>query len=90
MIISEYGPDLSRFPSEEQFVSHAPGATCTEERRQAGQKRKGGTAPAHVSQPLCVWRRNRCDTATPLSGRTIGARREEKGRALQHLPEPEK
>ncbi len=23
MIISEYGPDLSRFPSEEQFVSHA-------------------------------------------------------------------
>src|ERR1019366_5760780 len=23
VIISEYGPDLSRFPSEEQFVSHA-------------------------------------------------------------------
>ena len=40
VILSEYGPDLSRFPSEEQFVSHATLAPHTEERRQAGQKEK--------------------------------------------------
>ena len=41
VVLSEYGPDLSRFPSEKEFVSHVnAGAAQTDERRQAGQEEK--------------------------------------------------
>ena len=39
VVLSEYGPDLSRFPTEKEFVSHVTLAPRdTRECRQAGQK----------------------------------------------------
>ena|SRR5579884_1324879 len=39
VMLSEYGPDLSRFPGEKEFVSHVTPAQA-HERRQAGQEEK--------------------------------------------------
>jgi len=38
VILSEYGPDLSRFPTEKQFVAHMRLAPYTDQRRQTGQE----------------------------------------------------
>jgi hypothetical protein len=40
VVVSEYGSDLSRFPTEKQFVSHATFAACAQKRRQARKKEK--------------------------------------------------
>jgi transposase len=41
VVLSEYGPDLSRFPTERQFVSHVTfGAARAKERWQAAEKEK--------------------------------------------------
>ena len=38
VVLSEYGPDLSRFPTEKQFLSHATLAAQANQRRQTGEK----------------------------------------------------
>src|SRR5246127_3376956 len=40
VVLSEYGPDLSRFPTEKQFVSHVTLAPCAQKRRQAREEEK--------------------------------------------------
>ena len=80
VVLSEYGPDLSRFPTEKQFVSHVTLAPhVAKQRRQAAQKEKSGTAPARVWRPFCAWRRYRCGTARQRWEPTIVNRRRNGG-----------
>jgi transposase len=44
VILSEYGPDSSRFPSEDDFVSHASLAPRVSKSGGKPLKRKSGTA----------------------------------------------
>jgi hypothetical protein len=53
VVLSEYGPDLSRFPTEKEFVSHVTLAT---RRPMSGakpvRKKKRNTASTRVAAPL--------------------------------------
>ena len=66
VVLSEYGPDLSRFPTEKQFVSHATLAPHMPKSGGKPMKKKSGTARAHGWPPHCAWRRYRCATARRL------------------------
>jgi len=46
VVISEYGPDLSRLPTEKQFVSHATLAPHVPKSGNKPVKKKSGTASA--------------------------------------------
>ena len=59
VITREYGPDLSRFPSEEQLVSHATLAPRVPERRQGGQKEKAEQREHTCRNRLAAPRPNR-------------------------------
>jgi transposase len=54
-VLSEYGPDLSRFPSEKEFVSHlnlAPNRPVTGGKPIKGKKRKRGMGSSRVREAL--------------------------------------
>jgi hypothetical protein len=63
-IISEYGPDLSRFPTEKQFVSDA---TLAPHVPKSGGKplSENATVLARGWRRPCEWRPFPCGTATP-------------------------
>ena len=46
VVISEYGPDLCRLPTEKQFVSHATLAPHVPKSGNKPVKKKSGTASA--------------------------------------------
>jgi transposase len=55
LVISEYGPDLSRFPSEHEFVSHvtlAPHKKPTSGGKPVKKRRKKGSASSRVAAGL--------------------------------------
>jgi hypothetical protein len=65
VVLREYGPDLSRFPTEQQFVSQGyPVAACAQQRGQASEE-ESGTAPVRESRLPCVWPRSPYATAPP-------------------------
>jgi transposase len=54
-VLSEYGPDLSRFPSEKEFISHlnlAPNRPVTGGKPIKGKKRKRGMGSSRVREVL--------------------------------------
>jgi transposase len=70
VVLSEYGPDLSRFSTEDEFVSHvnpAPRRPVTGGKPM--KKKKRGSASTRVAEP-CGWRRSPCATARLPWGRT--------------------
>src|SRR5437667_11450315 len=77
VVLSEYGPDLSRFPSEKQFVSHV---TLAPRQALSGgkpvKKKKRGSTSTRVAA-ACEWQHCRCATARrrwgPIIGRFRGA-----------------
>ncbi len=87
VVLSEYGPDLSRFPTREavRFPRYL-GAACAHQRGQAARGRKSGTAPVPVSQLLCAWRRYPCATARPRSGAYYRRWRNGWAETLRYLP----
>ena len=88
VVLSEYGPDLSRFPTEKQFVSHA---TLAPRVPKSGgkpvKKKKRNSASTRVAQ-LCAWRRCRCAIARPPWERTIAESRKEAAEILPYSPQP--
>jgi len=70
VVLSEYGCDLSRFPTEKQFVSHVTLAPHVPKSGGNPARRKNGTAPVRVLRLPCVWRHSPCATARPLWGHT--------------------
>jgi transposase len=65
VVLSEYGPDLSRFPPEKQFVAHVTLAPRVPKSGGKPVKKKSGTAQARAWQRHCAWQRCRCATARP-------------------------
>ena len=73
VVLSEYGPDLSRFPTEKQFVSHVTLAPRVPTSGASPSGRKSGTAQVRESRLLCVWPRSPYATATPPWEHTIAS-----------------
>ena len=71
VIVSEYGSDLSRFPTEKQFISHVTLAPSVPKSGGKPVRKKSGTAQVRGSRLPCVWRRSLCATARLLSELTI-------------------
>jgi hypothetical protein len=78
VVSSEYWPDLSCFPTEKQFVSHATlaprlaksGSKPVRKKKSEGHERTRGSRFAH-------WRRIPCATAKRPSERTVEGTRDE-------------
>jgi transposase len=63
VVLSEYGPNLSQFPTEKQFVAHVGLAP---QKPTSGGKvltRRSRTVRARAWGPPCAWRRPPCATA---------------------------
>src|SRR5215472_12887609 len=65
VVLSEYGCDLSRLPTEKQFVSHVTLALYVPKSGGKPTRRKNGTTPVRGLRLACVWRRSPCATARP-------------------------
>src|SRR3954452_25321460 len=75
VVLSEYGPDLSRFPTEKEFVSHL---TLAPRIRTSGGKpwrRSSGIQPVPALLVHYGWRRFLCATARRLWERITAASR---------------
>ena len=87
-MLSEYGPDLSRFPTEKQFVSHA---TLAPHRPMSGgkplKKKKRNSASTRVAAALRMAALSLRNSETALGAyyRKIARRMEE---TLRSLPRP--
>src|SRR6185295_4636153 len=59
VVLSEYGPDLSRFPSEKQFVQHATlaphkptsGGKALKKKKRNNGSTRGATDGSHIAAP---------------------------------------
>jgi transposase len=60
IVLSEYGPDLSRFPTGKQFISPATLAPRVPKSGNKPIRKKNATAPARESRRRCAWRPGRC------------------------------
>jgi hypothetical protein len=73
VVLSEYGADLSRFPTEKEFVAHATLAPHVPSSGGKPLKRKKRNSAVRGLQPLCAWQRFRCVTARQPWERTIAS-----------------
>jgi len=71
VVLSEYGPDLSRFSTEKEFVSHTTLAPHVAKSGGKPLRRKSGTARAPGSRLLYEWPRFRSAEARLLGESTI-------------------
>ena len=63
VVLSEYGSDLSRFPTEKQFVSHVTLAPHVPKSGGKPTKKKKRNTPVRVLRLPCVLRPSPCATA---------------------------
>src|SRR6516165_4998644 len=73
VVLSEYGPDLSRFPTEKEFVAHVTLAPRVPSSGGRPLKKKKRNTPARGWRLPCAWQRFRCDTARPPWEPTIAS-----------------
>ena len=89
VVLSEYGPDLSRFPTEKEFVSQVTLAPRIPTSGGRPVRKKRGTRRAHVWPGHYAWPPYRCAIARRAWGPTTAKSRAALEQMSRYSPQPE-